>query len=113
MHTLAFQAILVDKNSAWKNTKAATAKAALTAYRHTCGSDRVDIEKAKLLMDEAFTTTRKSEARRVPFNAKDPISCWDESNIEVCIAPVLVCTEVLQTGGGGDNISSAGLVYQV
>lgn len=113
VHTLAFQAILTDKNSAWKNTKAATAKAALTAHRHTCGSDIIDTKKSKLLMDEAFTTSMKKDARRVPFDAKDPISCWTENNTEVCIAPVLICTEVLQTGGGGDNISSAGLVLQI
>lgn len=104
---------MVDKSSPWKNTKAAAAKSALTAYRHTCGSDIVDSKKSKVLMDEAFTTSMKSDARRIPFNAKDPISCWDEDNVEVCIAPVLVCTEVLQTGGGGDNISSAGLVLQI
>lgn len=113
VHTLAFQAILTDKNSAWKNTKAAAAKAALTAYRHTCGLDIVDTKKAKLLMDDAFTTSMKKKARRVPFDVKNPVSCWSEDNTDVCIAPVLICTEVLQTGGGGDNISSAGLVLQI
>lgn len=64
-------------------------------------------------MDEAFTTSMKKKARRVPFDVNNPVSCWSEDNIEVCIAPVLICTEVLQTGGGGDNISSAGLVLQI
>lgn len=104
---------MTDKTSAWKNTKAATAKAALTAYRHTCGSDKIDTQKSKLLMDEAFTTSTKNSARRVPLDVKNPVSCWTENNLEVCIAPVFVCTEVLQTGGGGDNISSAGLVLQI
>lgn len=47
------------------------------------------------------------------MDSKDPVSCWFEGNIEVCVAPVLVCTDVIQTGGGGDNISSAGLVLQI
>lgn len=113
VHTLAFQAFLVDKSSAWKNTKAAAAKSALTANRHTCGSDIIDIKKAKLIMDEAFSTSVNGFVRRIPFDTKNPVSCWDEDNVEICVAPVLVCTEVIQTGGGGDNISSAGLVLQI
>ncbi|XP_015918354.1 ADP-dependent glucokinase [Parasteatoda tepidariorum] len=113
VHTLAFQAFMVQKNSPWKNIKAAAAKAALTANRHTCGSDTIDVNKAKLLMDDAFTTSSKPGSRRIPFDPKDPVSCWDENNYTVCIAPVLVCTDVLQTGGGGDNISSSGLVLQI
>lgn len=41
VHTLAYQAILVVKNSDWHNTKNAAAKAALTAHRHVCGTDIV------------------------------------------------------------------------
>lgn len=32
---------------------------------------------------------------------------------QICVAPVLVCTSVRHTAGGGDNISAAGLVLQV
>lgn len=32
---------------------------------------------------------------------------------KICIAPVLVCTKVVQTVGGGDNISGAGLNVQI
>lgn len=113
VHTLAFQAFLMDKNSPWKNTRAAAAKSALVANRHTCGSDIINPEKAKLIMDEGFTTSLGKNAQRIHFDPKNPISCWDENNLEICVAPVLVCTEVIQTGGGGDNISSAGLVLQV
>ncbi|XP_055952517.1 ADP-dependent glucokinase-like [Argiope bruennichi] len=113
VHTLAFQAFMTDKMSPWKNSKAAAAKSALTANRHTCGSDTINPEKSKLIMDEAFTTSLRENAERKHFDVKDPISCWDEGTYEVCVAPVLVCTEVLQTGGGGDNISSAGLVLQI
>ncbi|GFX49231.1 hypothetical protein TNCV_293961 [Trichonephila clavipes] len=113
VHTLAFQAFLMDKNSPWKNTRAAAAKSALVANRHTCGSDIINPEKSKLIMDEAFTTSLGEKAQRVHFDPTNPISCWDENNLEICVAPVLVCTEVLQTGGGGDNISSAGLVLQI
>ena len=41
VHTLAYQAILVRKGSAWKNTRIAAAKASLTANRHVCASNWV------------------------------------------------------------------------
>ena len=41
VHTLAYQAIFTVKNSSWKNTVAAAAKASLTAHRHVCGSQTV------------------------------------------------------------------------
>jgi len=43
VHTLAYQAILTVKNSPWKNSKAAAAKASLTANRHVCGSKEVSL----------------------------------------------------------------------
>ena len=113
VHTLAYQAILTTKGSSWKNTMSATAKASLTANRHTCGSSSIKTEKAKILMDESFSTTRENGGKRVPFQSDRPVSCWEEEDFEVCIAPVLVCTDVVQTAGGGDNISSAGLVLQI
>lgn len=44
VHTLAYQAILNVKNSFWKNTMAAAAKASLTANRHVCGSNDVGVK---------------------------------------------------------------------
>ncbi|CAG2113198.1 unnamed protein product, partial [Medioppia subpectinata] len=123
VHTLAFQAILMRKGSNWKALMASSAKAALTAHRHTCGSEVIDVNKAKLIVDESFSTTRSdSNKRRIGFDAKNPVNCWDESvsqdngathETSICVAPVLVCTKVLQTGGGGDNVSAAGLVLQI
>lgn len=72
-------------------------------------------------MDESFTTSKIS-GKRIPMNEEKPVSCWEEiikTNknddfiVEICVAPVLVCTEASQTAGGGDNISSAGLVLQI
>ena len=114
VHTLAYQAILTTKDSDWKNTMSAAAKASLTANRHVCGSNWIDLEKAKMIMDESFSTSASKEnADRILINENRPVSCWEEEEFKVCLAPVLVCTEVLQTGGGGDNISSAGLLYQI
>lgn len=119
VHTLAFQAILTQANSGWKNTAAAAAKAALTSHRHTCGSHEIDAAKARLIMDESFSTTRSSKQniKRILFNSNVPVACWSETiagqQIQICVAPVLVCTSVLQTGGGGDNVSAAGLVLQI
>ncbi|KAM4772796.1 ADP-dependent glucokinase-like [Rhinophrynus dorsalis] len=113
VHTLAFQAMLVTKGSMWKNTMSATAKASLTANRHVCGSSRIDIRKAKLIMDDSFSVSREVGSPRIPFSESRPVSCWSEDDYEICLAPVLVCTEVFQTAGGGDNISAAGLVLQI
>ena len=113
VHTLAFQAILTRKGSNWKHTKAAAAKASLTATRHVCGSEEIDPDKSKLFMDESFSKSIVPGSPKVEFNANLPVSCWDEDDYEICVAPVLVCTQVLQTGGGGDHITAGGLVLQI
>ncbi|XP_076834888.1 ADP-dependent glucokinase [Brachyhypopomus gauderio] len=113
VHTLAFQAIIVTRGSRWKNTMSATAKASLTANRHVCGSADIDPSKARLIMDESFSVSRREGSQRIPLQETRPVSCWLEDDYEICVAPVLVCTEVYQTAGGGDNISAAGLVLQI
>ncbi|XP_041649079.1 ADP-dependent glucokinase [Cheilinus undulatus] len=113
VHTLAFQAMIVTRGSQWKNTMSATAKASLTANRHVCGSNDIDPSKARLIMDDSFSVSRQEGSQRIPLQESRPVSCWDEENYEICVAPVLVCTEVYQTAGGGDNISAAGLVLQI
>lgn len=113
VHTLAFQAMIVTRGSQWKNTMSATAKASLTANRHVCGSNDIDPSKARLIMDDSFSVSRQEGSQRIPLQESRPVSCWDEADYEICVAPVLVCTEVYQTAGGGDNISAAGLVLQI
>ncbi|XP_069187349.1 ADP-dependent glucokinase [Procambarus clarkii] len=115
LHTLAYQTIMVWKDSQWTNTRAAATKAALTANRHVCGNPKINLEHARMLMDEGFTLSEAEGAGRVLFDTQQPVSCWTEydGKVEVCIAPVLICTSVRQTAGGGDNISAAGLVLQV
>ncbi|XP_033488507.1 ADP-dependent glucokinase [Epinephelus lanceolatus] len=113
VHTLAFQAMIVTRGSQWKNTMSATAKASLTANRHVCGSNDIDLSKARLIMDDSFSVSRREGSQRIPLQETRPVSCWDEDDYEICVAPVLVCTEVYQTAGGGDNISAAGLVLQI
>ena len=78
------------------------------------------IDKAMLIMDESFSTSDKS-GKRVSLDENKPVSCWRETfsvrnekiDVNVCVAPVLVCTQVIKTAGGGDNISSAGLAPQI
>lgn len=113
VHTLAYQAILTKKGSQWKNTMHATAKASLTAFRHVCDSKYIDTQKARLIMDDSFSTSTMQSAQRIPLEVNRPVSCWEERDYQICLAPGLVCTKVVQTGGGGDNISSAGLLVQV
>lgn len=118
VHTLAYQAILTVKDSDWKRTEAAAAKAALTAHRYVCNSQNIALDKSKLLLDDSFsTTTENDNTSRVFFEPTKPVSCWDEdvdgANVEICVAPVLICTEAQLTAGAGDNISAAGLVLQI
>ncbi|XP_060687329.1 ADP-dependent glucokinase [Hemiscyllium ocellatum] len=113
VHTLAFQAIIIAKGSSWRNTMSAAAKASLTAHRHVCGSPNIDTSKAKLIMDDSFSISREQGSKKIPLEENRPVSCWEEDNYEICVAPVLVCTEVYQTVGGGDNVSAASLVLQI
>ena len=32
---------------------------------------------------------------------------------QICLAPVLVCTQIKQTAGGGDNLTGVGLLYHI
>lgn len=120
VHTLAYQAILVVKNSEWKNTKNACAKASLTANRHVCNSNVVNPENAYLILDDSFATSSvddnedTSRPKRINFKDSDPVSCWNETisvsqenklNVEICVSPVLVCRRAAKTAGAGDNIS--------
>lgn len=73
-----------------------------------------------MILDDSFSTSIV-DGTRIALDIEKPVSCWDETLkieskdviIQVCVAPVLVCTEAAQTAGGGDNISSAGLVLQI
>ena len=113
VHTLAYQAIFITKHSDWQHINSAVAKASLTAYRHVCASKVVDVEVAKVIMDESFTVSVKPGSHRMPLVDSAPVSCWGEEHGRLCVAPNLVCTTVHQTAGGGDNISAAGLVLQL
>lgn len=122
VHSLAYQAIMVEQNSNWRRSKAAAAKASLTANRHVCGNKNIDVGKSRLILDNSFAVSTKPGSRRINVTDNKPVSCWDEqisltngeiSDVHICVAPVLVCTEVKHTAGGGDNISSAGLVLQI
>jgi len=110
---------MTSLDSSWKNSRAAAAKASLTAHRHVCGTPEVDLAKARLLLDDSFSASLREGSIRVPLNSSEPVSCWEEQLAEldeevvICVAPVLVCTKAHQTAGGGDNISAAGLVLQI
>lgn len=113
VHTLAYQAILITRDSIWRNMNGAVAKASLTAHRYICASSKISIENAKLLMDDSFSVSTEPGSHRMPLVDSAPVSCWSEEAVRFCVAPNLVCTAVRQTGGGGDNISAAGLVLQL
>ena len=114
LHTLAYQAIMTKRGSQWKHSGAAAVKASLTAHRHVCSDPAVTAEKSFLIMDESFTTSQ-TDGEKVPFKSSRPLTCWEEAelDISICVAPVLVCSQAVQTAGGGDNISAAGLIVQI
>ncbi|XP_065082195.1 ADP-dependent glucokinase [Ochlerotatus camptorhynchus] len=122
LHTLAYQAIMVVKDSKWRHTKNAAAKASLTANRHVCASSIVNPDASYRLLDDSFATSTKQGADRIPFSEADPVSCWNETfafewqppmDVQICVAPVLICKVAKQTVGAGDNISGAGLILQI
>jgi len=122
VHTLAFQAVLVAENDggspSWKNVGSAAARASLAASRHTCGDTDVAVSQSRLLVDDSFSLSIEHGSGRMAFEPEQPVTCWNEimndhTKTQICLAPVLVCTNVVQTVGGGDNISSAGLLIQL
>lgn len=114
VHTLAFQAVLTEIDSSWKQTDVAAAKASLTAFRHVCASPEIDSERATLLMDDSFSRTISgNDAGRVELDPERPVPCWQEENTLLCVAAGLICTNAAQTAGGGDNISAAALAVQL
>jgi len=122
VHTLAFQAVFVAENDggrpSWKNVGSAAARASLAASRHTCGDAQVAVSQSRLLVDDSFSLSIAHGSGRMAFEPEEPVTCWNEvmsdlTKTHICLAPVLVCTNVVQTVGGGDNISSAGLLIQL
>ncbi|XP_016966509.1 ADP-dependent glucokinase [Drosophila biarmipes] len=123
VHTLAYQAILTTADSKWKNTRAAAAKAALTAHRYVCKSQFVNPEAVLQVLDDSFATSAQTNAPRMRIGAASPVPCWREYieygrkqqrlEVEICVAPVLVCREARKTAGAGDNISASGLAAQL
>ena len=78
----------------------------------------------RLVRNKLFENTYlQHKKKRKTFNYERPVACWKEvvshmpkganPNIEICLAPNLVCAEAKQTAGCGDNISAAGLILQV
>lgn len=62
------------------------------------------------------------KAQRISLDPQNAVPCWSESlqilphktvDIELCVAPVLVCRVAKKTAGAGDNISAAGLSQQL
>lgn len=120
VHTLAYQAVLTVKPSSWVKSNVAAAKASLTAHRHVCATNQIDVDKAMLIMDGSFlTSVRAGEGSRVTIEPHSPVPCWLEGGedgapqLELCVAPILVCTHSTQTAGGGDNVSAAALAMQL
>ena len=112
VHSITFQLVLVRLGSAWKKPRVAAAKASLVATRHTCNQTDINLDYVKLEMPESYSP-RDTADTAVEMDAENPVQCWIEGGTKICVAPLLVCTKIMHTSGGGDNISGAGLVPQL
>lgn len=76
-----------------------------------------------LVLDDSFATSAQEQAPRMRMSAANPVPCWQEYiqfgprmqriEVQICVAPVLVCRIAKKTAGAGDNISASGLVAQL
>lgn len=76
-----------------------------------------------LVLDDSFATSAQEQAPRMRVGAANPVPCWNEFiqygedlqriEVQICVAPVLVCRVAKKTAGAGDNISASGLVAQL
>lgn len=114
VHTLAFQVIMTENNSPWRQNDVAAAKASLTAFRHVCDSPEVEAEYATVLMDDSFSLSHGEVGGRIWLMPEvTPVPCWEEGETSICVAPGLVCVKAAKTVGGGDNISAAAIAVQL
>lgn len=73
------------------------------------------MNRVNILLDDSFSTsTNKTNAKRISI--EEGIICWEENidselntlkenSVQICLAVGMVCTEVVQTCGAGDNVS--------
>jgi len=114
IHTLAYQAVFTLRdNKKWMSGITTAVKSSLTATRYVCGDDSIDSAKIKMILDESFSSSAIPGSQRIPIIDSTPVSCWPDGPYEICLAPVLVCTQIKQTGGGGDNLTGVGLLYHL
>ena len=112
VHSITFQLVLVRLGSAWKKPRVAAAKASLVATRHTCNQTDINLNYVKLDIPVSYSP-RDTADTAVEMDVENPVQCWIEEGTKICVAPLLVCTKIMHTSGGGDNISGAGLVPQL
>lgn len=90
--------------------------------RLQCDMNDVDAQYASILLDESFMTSDQlPDDRRFRINlghsnnVTEVVPCWteplvnsftnDTDYVQFCLAIGLVCNQVVQTGGAGDNVS--------
>ena len=73
LHTLAYQAILVSKDSMWQNMNGAVAKASLTANRVVCASNNSNLDNARMIMDVSFSNSIEPGSDRMPLVDSAPV----------------------------------------
>ena len=112
VHSITFQLVLVRLGSAWEKPRVAAAKASLVATRHTCNQIDINLDYVTLDIPGSYSPRDTADSAG-EMDVENPVQCWIEEGTKICVAPLLVCTKIMHTSGGGDNISGAGLVPQL
>ena len=79
-----------------------------------CNLPEIDLKRVNILLDDSFAMTMdETNIERIELD--QAIRCWEENieselilnktRVQICLAIGMVCTDVVQTVGAGDNIS--------
>jgi len=98
------------KGSDWSNLAASVAAGALTAFRESCGTERIDSHSADLIVAYSFALD-KELGRVYTFNAHSPMTSWMRSDVVFIFTPVLVCKNPVKSTGIDDAIAGTALLY--
>ncbi|KAL7057223.1 hypothetical protein AAHC03_019171 [Spirometra sp. Aus1] len=106
---------IAELGRAWPFTRAAAAKASLIAHRHTCATASIDpvLTPPVSCWYEPEPAVAAGTSARPASSPTSSASRRVETRVEICVAPVPVCSKVTRTVGAGDNISAGALRAQL
>lgn len=111
-HSLTFH-LLGVRPQRWRNTAAAVAAGARTASTKACGMEQPEPSLAELRLPRLFRLSGRKDTESAPttFVPAQGVLEWSQQDMQVVMAPVLVCRQPVRTVGLGDSVSAAGLIF--